>query len=204
MPLPMVVATAVPVKAPTMLSTPAIRTAVLGFNTLVATEVAMAFAVSWKPLMKSKARPMTTIRMSMRSAGLGILHHDPFQGVGNILGAVGSILEVLVDLSPTDALDQAANIIHVVKLAHERLVEHVVGLVLKPLNVDCAVQHMVPLFAVFQVRYGAGDEFCLVIDNAGQQAGMFCCLIHAIKPGSTDGLLNGIDKVVKPAGEVRD
>ena len=45
-PLPMVVATAVPVKAPKTLSTPAISTAVPGFRTRVATEVAMALAVS--------------------------------------------------------------------------------------------------------------------------------------------------------------
>ena len=34
-------------------------TAVLGERTLVDTEVAMAFAVSWKPLMKSKITERT-------------------------------------------------------------------------------------------------------------------------------------------------
>src|SRR5437667_6004465 len=96
-PLPTVVATAVPVKAPTTLRTPAISTAVPGASTRVATEVAMALAVSWKPLMKSKTRAMATIRTSMRSAGLGILHHDPFQRVGDVLGPVGSVLQILVD-----------------------------------------------------------------------------------------------------------
>src|SRR5438270_8290871 len=109
-PLPTVEATAVPVKAPTMLRTPAMSTAVPGANTRVATEVAMALAVSWKPLMKSKTRAMATISMSVRSAALGIFHHDPFQGVGDILGWVGGVLQVLVDLSPADLLDEGANI----------------------------------------------------------------------------------------------
>src|SRR5438105_15685415 len=97
-PLPIVVATAVPVNAPTTLRTPAISTAVPGASTRVATEVAMALAVSWKPLMKSKTRAMPTIRTSMRSAGLGILHHDPFQRVGDVLGPVGRVLQMLVDI----------------------------------------------------------------------------------------------------------
>ena len=46
MPLPTVVATAVPDSAPTKLSTPAMSTARPGDNTRVATTVAMAFAVS--------------------------------------------------------------------------------------------------------------------------------------------------------------
>src|SRR2546430_7351984 len=94
-PLPIVVATAVPVNAPATLRTPAISTAVPGANTRVATEVAMALAVSWKPLMKSKTRAMATIRTSVRRAALGILHHDSFQRVGDILGAVGGVLQAL-------------------------------------------------------------------------------------------------------------
>lgn len=42
-------------KAPTRLSTPASSTAVLGFSAPVAIDVAIAFPVSWKPLVKSKA-----------------------------------------------------------------------------------------------------------------------------------------------------
>src|SRR5205085_10527877 len=91
-PLPIVVATAVPVRAPTILRAPAISTAVPGASTRVATEVAMALAVSWKPLMKSKTSPTATIRMSIRRAGLGILYHNPFQSVGNVLAPVGGIL----------------------------------------------------------------------------------------------------------------
>jgi hypothetical protein len=42
------------------LSTPAIATATFGGSAPVATEVAIAFAVSWKPLVKSNANAVIT------------------------------------------------------------------------------------------------------------------------------------------------
>ncbi len=54
-----VLATSVDRKAPTMLRTPLIRTAVLGSSAPVAMEVALAFAVAWNPLVKSKARAVS-------------------------------------------------------------------------------------------------------------------------------------------------
>ena len=50
-PEPIVLATAVPAKAPMKLNAVAIRIAWRGWSARVATEVAMEFAVSWKPLM---------------------------------------------------------------------------------------------------------------------------------------------------------
>ena len=50
-PAPIVLATAVPAKAPMKLNAAAIRIAWEGRRTRVATEVAIALAVSWKPLM---------------------------------------------------------------------------------------------------------------------------------------------------------
>ena len=46
----MVFATAVPAKAPMKLNAAAMRMAYCGRRAFVATEVAIAFAVSWKPL----------------------------------------------------------------------------------------------------------------------------------------------------------
>src|SRR5882757_2479520 len=51
-----VLATATERKAPTRFRAPASRTATLGRNAPVAIEVAIAFAVSWKPLVKSNTR----------------------------------------------------------------------------------------------------------------------------------------------------
>ncbi len=50
-PEPMVLATAVPANAPMKLNAAAMRTAIWGRRARVATDVAIAFAVSWKPLM---------------------------------------------------------------------------------------------------------------------------------------------------------
>ena len=59
-PLAMVAATASDKNAPTTLSTALSETATRGLSAPVAIEEAMALAVSWKPLVKSKARPVMT------------------------------------------------------------------------------------------------------------------------------------------------
>ena len=53
-PLPIVVATAVVTNAPARFATAETSTAIRGESARVETEVAMAFAVSWKPFVKSK------------------------------------------------------------------------------------------------------------------------------------------------------
>jgi len=55
-PDPTIFANAVPANAPAIFRTAAMATATLEERTRVDTDVAMAFAVSWKPLMKSKTR----------------------------------------------------------------------------------------------------------------------------------------------------
>src|SRR5664279_2996383 len=59
MPPEIVLATSVDRKAPTTFSTAATSTAVLGLKAAVATEVPIAFALSWKPLVKSKNSAVT-------------------------------------------------------------------------------------------------------------------------------------------------
>src|SRR5512133_349998 len=66
-PDPMVLATAVPnVKAATKLKKAAQTTALPGVSTRVDTTVAMEFAASWKPLMKSKDRATRSRRRTAR------------------------------------------------------------------------------------------------------------------------------------------
>ena len=66
-PLAMVAATLNDKKAPTRLSAPDNRTAMRGGRAPVAIEVAMAFPVSWKPLVKSKARATITTNAKVKS-----------------------------------------------------------------------------------------------------------------------------------------
>src|SRR5438552_9130186 len=103
-PWPIVFATAVPESAPAKFSTAAIRIACHGASTRVAMTVAIAFAVSWKPLMKSK---MTAARSTRprRSRTLSMFDHDPFEDVGDVFHAVRHRLEMFVDLFPTRDLE---------------------------------------------------------------------------------------------------
>lgn len=70
---PIVFATPVKVNAPAKFITAAIRMATRGGKARVETDVAMAFAVSWKPLMKSNARARKiTIPMTQKFTSIPI------------------------------------------------------------------------------------------------------------------------------------
>ena len=73
MPLAIVAATEIDRKAPTRLSTPDRATAILGLSAPVAMDVAIALAVSWKPLVKSKTRAVMTTT-TIRSNSTPTLH----------------------------------------------------------------------------------------------------------------------------------
>ena len=67
MPPEMVLATSVDRNAPATLRMAAINTAVRGRNAPVATEVPIAFALSWKPLVKSKNSAVTITTATMNN-----------------------------------------------------------------------------------------------------------------------------------------
>src|SRR2546421_3048739 len=110
-PDPMVFATAVPNRnAATKLKNAAQMTALPGLSTRVDTTVAIEFAASWKPLMKSK---VSATRISATTASVvtvidrsGVLHDDPLEDVGDVLAAVGGLFEEVQDLLPLDDLDR--------------------------------------------------------------------------------------------------
>ena len=66
-PFAIVAATLIEMNAPAKFRHADIKTATRGFNAPVAIDVATAFAVSWKPFVKSNARPPTTTRMRISS-----------------------------------------------------------------------------------------------------------------------------------------
>jgi hypothetical protein len=82
-PLEIVLATSTDRKAPTRFSTPAIATAAFGLSAPVAMDVAMALAVSWNPLVKSKisAVATTTTTMRVRSTRAPLLDAAPVGAV---------------------------------------------------------------------------------------------------------------------------
>ena len=66
-PFAIVAATAIETNAPAKLSTAALATAARGLNARVETLVAIEFAVSWKPLVKSKKSATATTAQSIGS-----------------------------------------------------------------------------------------------------------------------------------------
>src|SRR5919198_1231437 len=107
MPLATFLATAVVTKAPARFATAAISTAIRGVTARVPTEVAIAFAVSWKPFVKSKPSATTTTMTSRTSFnGSAVLYDDRFEDVGRVLAGVDGLLERLVDVLPADDRDR--------------------------------------------------------------------------------------------------
>src|SRR4051794_25399383 len=108
-PLAIVAATSSEMNAPAKLRSDAMVTAVRGGSARVEIDVATAFAVSWKPFVKSKASAVATTMTRMmslptgvRRRPLGVLDRDPLDDVRDRLGRVDPRLEALVDVLPAD------------------------------------------------------------------------------------------------------
>src|SRR3954453_13006267 len=109
MPLATVAATFSEMNAPAKFSTADIATAVRGDIARVDTDVAIALAVSWKPLVKSKARAVATTITRTTSSPIGlvvpasaVLDHDALERVGHVLAGVARLFEALEDGLPAD------------------------------------------------------------------------------------------------------
>src|SRR3954454_23049367 len=107
-PEPTVAATLSEMKAPAKFSTADSATAKRGDMARVETEVAMAFAVSWKPFVKSNASAVTTTITRMTSLPLGmvaplrVLDDDALERVRHVLAGVDGLFEALEDVLPPD------------------------------------------------------------------------------------------------------
>src|SRR3982751_3219631 len=93
---------------PTALATATlpVNNAVSGLRTRGPTIVAMEFAESWKPLLKSKMKAIATIAMTYQTTGSGVLDGDAVHGVGDAHAQIDWDLERLVDLLPPDHLER--------------------------------------------------------------------------------------------------
>src|SRR5450830_718459 len=95
--------------AATKLKKAAHATAFFGVRTRVPTTVAMEFAASWKPLMKSKASATNTTKRTKligEARGSGGLQDDLLENVRDVLAAVRGLFENLVDLFPFHERDR--------------------------------------------------------------------------------------------------
>src|SRR5882762_1027473 len=93
--------------APAKLQIEAMPIAARGVSARVEIDVATTLAVSWKPLVKSKASAVATTMYRRRSeltgsAALGVLDDDALEDVGDRFARVDRLLETLEDVLPAD------------------------------------------------------------------------------------------------------
>src|SRR6478735_7475907 len=140
MPLPIVAATLRwKTKIATRLKKAANTTAWPGLSTRVETTVAIEFAASWKPFMKSNASASTTrntiihrvigapvmpLSPKPSPAALRAFQDDALDQVRHVLAFVGHRLEQLIDLL---LLDDLLRVILLAEELRERGAEHAVG-----------------------------------------------------------------------------
>src|SRR3954470_2985966 len=96
----------VPVNSAAKLKNAAQNTAAKGLRTRVPTMVAMEFAESWKPLLKSKMKAIAMIATTYQTTGSGVLDGDAMHRVGDAHAQIDRDLERLVHLLPADHLER--------------------------------------------------------------------------------------------------
>src|SRR5580765_1672534 len=109
-PLAIVFATCTPNTAnATKLKNAAQTTAHRGDSTRVLTTVAIEFAASWNPFVKSNASASRMMRTVSSGSGPGMsaaLHDDGLDGVRHVLALVRGVLESIVDLLPAHDVEE--------------------------------------------------------------------------------------------------
>src|SRR4051812_45459298 len=95
----------------------------------VDTMVAIEFAASWKPFMKSNASATAINRISTVTSG--VLDDDAFDDVRHVLAAIGDRLQELVDLLH---LEQVLDVALLAEQLGHRAAHHLVGVAFQPVD----------------------------------------------------------------------
>src|SRR5919202_1732107 len=189
-------ATAVVTNAPARFATAATTTAVRGVTARVPTEVAIAFAVSWKPFVKSNPSATTTTTTRRKSFnGSTVLHDDCFEHVRGVLAGVDGLLERLVDVLPADDRDR------VVGGAEE--LRH--GLPVQPvaLVLELAQLHQLParVLEAFEARDGLLELGRGPQDHVALRLGRRADLLDAVADNVPRRLVDVVADVVQGPGQ---
>src|SRR3954471_19907308 len=146
MPDPTVAATFSEMNAPAKFRIADKATAKRGDIARVDTDVAIAFAVSWKPFVKSNASAVTTTITRMTSLpipasfqGSGVLDHDALERVRHVLAGVDGFFEPLEDVLPAD---HDHRVDPVVEERRDRVAARPVAVVLQPVHLDREVREV--------------------------------------------------------------
>src|ERR1700675_2670223 len=196
MPLPIVVATAVPkMKAATKFQNDAQTTARKGVRTRVETTVAMELAASCQPLENSKAsvRTITAIRRLKLAIGeSSALDDDAFDYVGDVFAFIHGGFYDLEDFFPLDDLDGV--FFFVEKLGDESPAE-TVAFVFVAVDLDAMLER----FFRSAKRFDCGGDFHGGQDeNSDEVRGAFADGVDAVEDETTSCSVDEVDDVVQP------
>ena len=201
-PFATVAATFSETNAPAKLKIAETTTAVRGDSARVDTLVAIAFAVSWKPFVKSKKRATTMTATRVRSSMADepqLLHDDVRDDVRCRLAGVERAFERLVDVLPADD-DERVDAL-VAEERCERVAQHPVALVLEVLDLDERVLDAAHALEVVvgdrELLAGADDDPAL-LDRVPRRH------LHAIQTEEVRCLLEVVDDVVDLGREEED
>src|ERR1017187_9293115 len=168
MSLPIVLATRVSREnAATKLKKAAHMTAFFGVRTRVPTTVAMGFAGSGKPLMKSKASATNTTKRTKLIGGArrsGGLQDDLLENVRDVLAAVRGLFENLVDLLPFHERDR---ILFRLEEVSDGNAVQAVGFVLEAVDLHADFQDRRGVLEVTEETCPTADRLCRLHENGG-------------------------------------
>src|SRR4029450_10873240 len=216
MPWPIVWATAVPKrKTARKLKVAAQYTASRGVSTRVETTVAMAFAASWKPLIKSKARatPIRTRtrggaasswRMPVRSSAagmLGVLEPDAFDQIGDIFAAIEGVFEEFVNLLPLDDVDRVRALLEEPRHA---LPENGIPLVFEPIDFHADLQHVYRILQPTQAAHGLLDLLNCLEEHRPELVRFRRHVLDVIHDDALDGGIDKIKDIIHAGDELMD
>src|SRR6185437_4432149 len=133
MPPPTVLATLVEISAPITFMIAASPSASRGVSALVETEVAIALAESWNPLVKSKPSATTTMitTSTVEPTGSGLLDRDGLDRVGHVFQSIRGVLEAIGNLAQ---LQHGECVVLATEQFGQQFAVHPVGFVLQPVD----------------------------------------------------------------------
>src|SRR5512134_853134 len=198
-PFPIVVATCVETSAPTKFSPAAMRIAFRIERARVEMQVAMALAVSWKPLMKSNDSAATITSARSANELSGILERYPFEDVRGVFAAVGGRLQGLVDLLPFQDHD---GVLLVLEKIRDRVAADAVRLVLQRVHLDAMLVHPVHLLPhvgdpPVELAHGLEDQESQLLGLGGR-------LGELVEGDARGRRVDEVDDVVEGRGQRQD
>src|SRR3954451_5880503 len=200
MPEPRVGGTFSEMNAPAKFRTADIATATRGDIARVETDVAIAFAVSWKPFVKSKAIAVATTiqRTASECTALPILDDDARDDVHRGLRGVDRILEALEDVLPPD---DHHRVDPPLEQRGDDLAQDAVALVLEPVDL-----HRVVVDVLERAQPGdrPGDRPGGLVQDAGHPLRLLHRRLDPVEAQEVGDLLDVVDDVVHPGGERDD